>query len=87
MAEETTTIDGAGRLVVPKPMRDRLHLSGGSRVRIRDEGQHLVLEPVPEECVVLEVDGLPVIRGRLTGSIPDHRAGREERLARLRKHR
>jgi AbrB family looped-hinge helix DNA binding protein len=87
MEDETTTIDGAGRLVVPKPMRERLHLTRGSRVRIRDEGQRLVLEPMPDECVVVDVDGFPVIRGRLTGKLPDHRTLRANRLGALAKFR
>ena len=79
--DDFATIDGAGRLVVPKAIREHLRLKQGSRVRLREEGQRLVLEPLPEECVVSEVDGLPVIRGRLTGNVPDHRALREQRLA------
>ena len=79
--EEIITIDGAGRLVVPQAMRARLHLRKGSRLRVREEGgSRLILEPLTNEGVPVEVDGLLVIRGRLLGEIPDHRMQREERL-------
>jgi AbrB family looped-hinge helix DNA binding protein len=75
------TIDGAGRLVVPKGMRQRLRLRKGSRLWVREEdGARLVLEPVTEDAVPADVDGLLVIRGRLTGPVPDHRHQREARI-------
>jgi AbrB family looped-hinge helix DNA binding protein len=79
--EEVATIDAAGRLVVPKPMRERLGLSQGTRVRLREEANQIVIEPMLEESVVVEVDGLPVVRGRLIGDVPDHRALRDARIA------
>jgi AbrB family looped-hinge helix DNA binding protein len=82
--EEIITIDGAGRLVVPQAMRARLRLKKGTRLRVREEGgSRLILEPLIEEGVPVEVDGLLVIRGQLLGDIPDHRAQREERLREL----
>ena len=81
--EEVATIDAAGRLVVPKAMRERLGLGQGSRVRLRDVGNQLVVEPLLEESVVVEVDGLPIVRGRLIAAVPDHRALRETRIAAL----
>ncbi len=41
------TIDGAGRVVVPKVMRDALKLRGGSVLEIRVRDGRLELEPVP----------------------------------------
>ena len=80
--EKIITIDGAGRLVVPKPMRVELGLREGSRVRVREEGDRLVLEPVAESAVPVDVDGVLVLGGRLAGEVPDHRAVREERIRR-----
>lgn len=79
--EEVATIDAAGRLVVPKAMRERLGLGQGTRVRLREDGHHIVIEPMLEESVVVEVDGLPVVRGRLVGEVVDHRALRDQRTA------
>jgi AbrB family looped-hinge helix DNA binding protein len=41
----TTEIDGAGRLVIPKKMRDSLHLVKGARVNIQQQGDLLVIAP------------------------------------------
>jgi AbrB family looped-hinge helix DNA binding protein len=82
--EEIITIDGAGRVVVPKAIRTRLRLQEGTRLRVREEaGKRLVLEPVSAEGVPVEVDGLLVIRGRLVGEIPDHREQRMQRIRSL----
>jgi AbrB family looped-hinge helix DNA binding protein len=45
----TAEIDKAGRLVVPKKMREALHLVPGTRVILRQEGETIVLrqEEVP----------------------------------------
>lgn len=41
-----TRIDGAGRLVIPKGLRDALGLSGGSEVEIVEYGGTLQVRPV-----------------------------------------
>jgi AbrB family looped-hinge helix DNA binding protein len=81
--EEFVTIDGAGRVVVPKAIRERLHLTKGSRLKVREDGCCLVIEPIPEECIPADVDGILVIRGRLAGEVPDHRAIRDQRTRHL----
>jgi AbrB family looped-hinge helix DNA binding protein len=82
--EDIITIDAAGRLVVPKAMRARLALREGTRLHVREEeGRRLVLEPVSEDAVPAEVDGLLVIRGHLRGEIPDHRDLRAQRIRSL----
>lgn len=40
-----TTIDGAGRIVVPKQLRDALQLRGGTVVEIRVRDGRLEVEP------------------------------------------
>jgi AbrB family looped-hinge helix DNA binding protein len=82
--EDTITIDAAGRIVVPKAIRNRLGLREGTRFHVREEeGRRLVFEPVSEDNVPAEVDGLLVVRGRLLGEIPDHREQRTQRLRAL----
>ena len=78
--EEVITIDGAGRVVIPKPMRTRLHLEAGRRLRVTEDGGRLVLEPTEEVSRPIEVGGLLVIRGKLLGPVPDHRDSRDERI-------
>lgn len=41
------TIDAAGRVVVPKALRDELGLEGGTTLEIRVRAGRLELEPVP----------------------------------------
>lgn len=81
--EDVITIDGAGRLVVPKALRTKFDLREGRKLVIRDDGARLVLEPIADDARPVEVDGLLVIRGRLTGDVPDHRALRSERIQAL----
>ena len=45
-----TTIDKAGRLVIPKPLRDRLGLTPGE-VEVTADGMALRVEPVTVETV------------------------------------
>ena len=42
-----STIDAAGRVVVPKAMRDKLGLTGGRAIKIRERDGRLEIEPVP----------------------------------------
>lgn len=41
------TIDQAGRIVVPKTLREALRLEGGTILEIREREGRLELEPVP----------------------------------------
>ena len=50
------TIDKAGRLVVPKAIRDAARLEPGTRVRFRVVSGRIEIEPVPL-AVALEQEG------------------------------
>jgi AbrB family looped-hinge helix DNA binding protein len=52
-----TTIDSAGRLVVPKVLRDRLGLEPGSTVEISPYGAGLQLMAVSRTARVRTIDG------------------------------
>ncbi len=43
-------IDKAGRIVVPKRMRDALHLVGGTRLILRQEGESIVVQAETMPC-------------------------------------
>jgi len=81
--ETIITIDGAGRLVLPKPLREKMHLRKGTRLRVLDEGNHLVLQPLNEAPRLIRSGGLLVVEGRLVGPPSDHREIREARIRRL----
>lgn len=52
----TSTIDKAGRIVIPKPIRDAARLEPGTRVGFRVVSGRVEIEPVPLE-VTLEQRG------------------------------
>jgi AbrB family looped-hinge helix DNA binding protein len=76
----TITIDATGRLVVPLPVRRRLRLVAGSRLRITEGPGSILLEPEYDEARIEEKDGILVVGGRLEGHLPDHRDVRQDRL-------
>jgi AbrB family looped-hinge helix DNA binding protein len=54
-------IDRAGRFVIPKKLRDAMHLRPGTRLRAEQHGEALTLTPaVPEARLVIE-NGTPLI--------------------------
>lgn len=55
-----TTIDRAGRVVVPKALRDRLGLVAGADVELTERGGELVLTPVGPRIMLEERDGRTV---------------------------
>ena len=65
-------IDKAGRVVVPKKMRDALHLVPGTRLTIRTQGGMVVLEPEQRGRGLHLRDGVMVYDpGPLTGPFVD----------------
>jgi AbrB family looped-hinge helix DNA binding protein len=56
-----TTIDSAGRLVVPKPLRDAIGLVPGRRVDIVFVDGRLEIEVAPLDAHLEMKDGFPVI--------------------------
>ena len=55
-----TTIDRAGRLVIPRLLRDRIGLTGGGEVEVELDGAAIRIEPVGVGSL-REEDGLLVI--------------------------
>ena len=55
-----STIDRAGRIVVPKPIREAANLRPGTEVEFRVQGGHVEIEPVPL-TVSLQRRGLLVV--------------------------
>jgi AbrB family looped-hinge helix DNA binding protein len=73
------TIDGAGRLVIPKPLRKRLNLGPGARLHAYEEDGRLVLAPGRPAPRLLERDGFLVVDVRLEAEIGGD-LGRDDRL-------
>lgn len=57
-----TTIDAAGRIVVPKPMRDAMGLGPGQLIDIVLTDGRLEIEVAPTAAAVGAEGGLPIIR-------------------------
>ncbi|HBY58418.1 MAG TPA: hypothetical protein DEH78_01265 [Solibacterales bacterium] len=43
--KDAVTIDKAGRIVLPKPLRDELRLRAGDRLDVQVEGEQVTLRP------------------------------------------
>jgi AbrB family looped-hinge helix DNA binding protein len=66
------SIDRAGRVVIPKDIRDRLSLGADAQVEIEIEGDTIRLVPLrPAGRRVVEIDGWPVIERGDAPSITD----------------
>ena len=51
------TIDKAGRLVLPKPMRDALHLKPGATLEVQQEGDAITLRPAQTKATLRRKNG------------------------------
>ncbi len=68
------TIDKVGRLVIPRPLRERIGLAGGGTVEIEIEGSGLRIRPVVGKQLREEGDLLVIPR---TGASIDDTVVRE----------
>lgn len=77
----TITLDSAGRLVLPKAMRDQLHLSAGSKLKANVVADKIELTPEPDLDVRIERRGklLVIVGGAPFSAVAAIKADREER--------
>jgi len=54
----TLTIDKAGRVVLPKPVRDALQISPGDSLELESSEDHIVLRPSPSKGRVYKKQGM-----------------------------
>jgi AbrB family looped-hinge helix DNA binding protein len=65
-------VDKAGRVVLPKPLRDKMQLVAGDELLIESEGERMTLRPVRPQATMKKEYGIWVYQGELSeASIPD----------------
>ena len=57
------TLDKAGRIVLPKPLRDRLQLAPGDTLQLETEGERITLLPVRQNVMLKKELGVWVYQG------------------------
>lgn len=65
------TIDGAGRVVIPKAIRERLGFTDGTPLSITTDGVGIRIEPVAQSGHVVERDGRLTVESANSRSITD----------------
>jgi AbrB family looped-hinge helix DNA binding protein len=80
----TVKMDKAGRLILPKPIRDRLGLREGSDLEIEETAESVVLRPVVAEPSMVKTQGLWVHTGKLPEGYDIVQAIRDDRDERIR---
>lgn len=46
MIETTTKVDGKGRIMIPKKIREKMELKEGSRLTMKVEGNTIIIKPM-----------------------------------------
>ncbi|CAN5284607.1 hypothetical protein BH23VER1_BH23VER1_14730 [soil metagenome] len=84
----TIPMDKAGRLVLPKPIRERFGMGDGGRLEVTVVGDHLELSPVKDhaDAKAIERDGLLILTtgGMAFDAVEAIAEDREERMDYLR---
>lgn len=60
----TITIDKAGRVVIPKAVRNELQLEAGDRLELESEGNRMTLRPLQAAAPLRKERGVWVFYGR-----------------------
>jgi len=68
------TLGPSGRVVIPKAVRDRLHLAPGDTLTLESEGEEIVLRPVHQTGTMYKEKGMWVIKTGKTLTAEDTNA-------------
>ena len=75
------TIDKAGRVVLPKAVRDEYALSPGTVLEVEETPDAIVLRPAHDQPTVRQKDGLLVVAAPMAADLTDIvRQSRDQRL-------
>jgi AbrB family looped-hinge helix DNA binding protein len=81
----TLKMDKAGRVILPKPLRDRLGLHEGSDLEIQETPEGVMLKPAGRRPSMVKKQGLWVHTGKLPTGFDAVQAIRDDREDRIRK--
>ena len=81
----TLKIDKAGRVVLPKPVRDRFGLRAGSDLEVQEIAEGVVLKPVSKRPSLVRSGRFLVHTGRLPQGFDVLKAIDDDREERMRK--
>jgi AbrB family looped-hinge helix DNA binding protein len=81
----TLKIDKAGRVILPKPVRDRLGLRAGSDLELEETAAGIVLRPAEQRPSMIKKGGLWVHTGKVPPGFDIVQAIRDDREERIRK--
>lgn len=77
------TLDKAGRVVIPKPLREELRLAPGDTLAMECEGDRMTLQPVRSASALRKEQGVWVFRsGRTVSAAETEQALEQVRQAR-----
>jgi len=71
MAAAIVTLDGTGRIVLPKSVREQLNLRRGSQLELTIRGSCLELKPLDSTPALVRENGLWIHRGTATAPLAD----------------
>jgi AbrB family looped-hinge helix DNA binding protein len=77
---DKVTMDSAGRVLIPRALRDELRLEPGDTLTLDSDGEAVTLKPVRAESAMRKERGIWVFRGGAKISAADT----DDALARLR---
>jgi len=62
------TLDQAGRVLIPKPLRQELHLGPGDTLQLESEGEQITLRPMRAKALSKKECGVWVYQGEPSGA-------------------
>jgi AbrB family looped-hinge helix DNA binding protein len=60
------TLDQAGRVMIPKPLRQELHLGPGDTLQLDRDGDQIILRPMRPKALLKKERGVLVYQGEPT---------------------
>ncbi len=76
-----TTLDKYGRILIPKKMRKKMGIAKNAQLKLVQEENRLIIEPIPEETPLVIENGFLVYTGEMPDDVDDFiQKDREDRM-------